>query len=86
MATFIVDCPICKAKVAAEEKGRAEHSYFDQDAGEPYAERIHVGKCPSCNALLAGISHQIAFEDFEGSEENEWSDIVRVYPRPPKTF
>jgi len=30
MATsvFIVDCPTCKAKVGAEENGRAEHSYW----------------------------------------------------------
>jgi hypothetical protein len=43
--TFVVDCPRCKAKVAAEESGLAERSYFDQDAGEPFAERIHVGDC-----------------------------------------
>ena len=35
MQTFIVDCPICKAKVAAEEKGRAEHFYCDHDYDEP---------------------------------------------------
>src|SRR5271167_4918249 len=85
MATFIVDCPFCKAKVAAEEMGRAEHKYFDDDAGEPTAERVHVGKCPSCSTLIAGTSYQTAFEDFN-SERDAWSDIVRVYPQPPKIF
>jgi hypothetical protein len=30
--TFIVDCPYCKAKVAAEEKGRAERTFMDENA------------------------------------------------------
>jgi hypothetical protein len=33
MAIFIVDCPQCKAKVAAEQGGKAERSYFDEYAG-----------------------------------------------------
>jgi hypothetical protein len=36
MATFVIDCPFCKAKVAAEEKGRGEHRYTD-DGGSPIA-------------------------------------------------
>lgn len=38
--TFIVDCPYCKAKVAAEESGMAESVYFDDEAGEPIGRRI----------------------------------------------
>lgn len=84
-STFVIDCPWCKAKVAVTEKGRAEHVDFNQDAGEPYGYRLYIGSCPRCNSLLAGESTQTGFAGFD-SEENEWSDIVRVYPKPPKTF
>ena len=83
--TFIIDCPWCKAKVAANEEGRAERTYFDGDAGEPYGYRLYVGSCPSCSELLAGKSTQIAFENYD-SNENMWSDIVRVHPKPSRTF
>src|SRR5438270_11171586 len=84
MATFVIDCPICKAKVAAEEKGRGEHSYRD-DGGSPNGERLLVGSCPRCKTLLVGESQQIHFEGFD-SEDDEWSDVNRVYPKPTKTF
>lgn len=56
--TFIVDCPYCKAKVAAEEQGRAKHSFFDDEASEPVGQRISVGPCPRCKSLLVGVSYQ----------------------------
>lgn len=82
--TFIVDCPNCKAKVAAIEAGCAENSFLDE-GGHPDANRLHVGKCPRCHELLAGQSHQIGFEGFN-SEQDEWSDVTRVFPKPPKVF
>jgi hypothetical protein len=85
MGTFIVDCPNCKAKVAAEEEGRAERSYFDDNEGQPYCTRLYVGKCPRCQTLLAGEANQVRFENFD-AEYDEFSDVVRVYPKPPKTF
>src|SRR5260370_4746879 len=84
--TFIVDCPVCKAKVAAEEKGRAECTEFNEYAGEPVGQRPSVGECPRCGTLLAGSSRQIRFSGFEGEEEDLWSEPVRAYPSPPKTF
>ena len=83
--TFVVDCPNCKAKVAAEEAGRAERYYFDHEAGEPFGRRMHVGKCPRCQTLIAGTSYQTAFEGYD-AEYDDWSDVVRVYPQPPRTF
>ena len=83
--TFIIDCPFCKAKVAAEAAGRAERTGVDHEAGEPFGERLHIGKCPSCHALLAGTTQQITFERFDGPDD-EWSDVTRVYPNPPKVF
>ena len=83
--TFIVDCPWCKAKVAATETGRAERDGFNDEAGEPFAYKVLVGICPSCNAILAGETNQIGFEDYD-AHEDRWSDIVRIYPKPPKTF
>jgi hypothetical protein len=85
VTTFIVDCPICKAKVAAIQAGLAERSYFDEEAGDPGGERLHVGHCPKCTTLLAGQSHQTGFENIN-SESDEWSDVTRVFPNPPKSF
>lgn len=84
--TFIVDCPHCKAKVAAEEAGCAEETGFNDDAGEPYGQRLHVGNCPRCETPLAARSHQVKFRGWEGDEEDVWSEAVRVHPKPPKTF
>jgi hypothetical protein len=83
--TFIVDCPWCKAKVAAFETGRAERFEFDHDAGEPYGLTVLVGTCPSCRSILVGETTQIDFKDFD-SNEDRWSDVVRIYPKPPKAF
>jgi hypothetical protein len=86
MPTFIVDCPYCKAKVAAEETGSAEDAGFDDEVGEPYGWRLYVGKCPRCNTPLAAQSRQLRFAGWEGDSEDFWSDPVRVHPKPPKTF
>ena len=83
--TFIIDCPYCKAKVAAEVAGIAENSGREYDSNEPYAERLYVGKCPRCETLLAGESHQTAFIEM-GAEFDQWSDVVRLHPKPIKTF
>ena len=83
--TFIVDCPICKAKVAAEVSGVAENSGRWHETSEPFADRLYVGKCPRCSTLLSGKSHQISFMEW-GSEFDEWSDVSRVFPEPIKTF
>jgi hypothetical protein len=85
MASFIVDCPYCKAKVAAEEKGKAEHSYFDEEAHEPSGSRLIVGVCPVCKLMIAGTSYQTSFEGFN-AEYDEWSEVVRVYPQPARSF
>lgn len=84
--TFVVDCPHCKAKVAAEEAGCAEETGFDDEAMEPYGLRLHVGKCPRCSTPLAGQSRQVEFAGYEGDEKDVWTDPVRVHPKPPKTF
>lgn len=81
---FVVDCHICKAKVAAEETGRAERVYSDCD-GDPIGERLFVGKCPSCKSILAGFSNQLEFEGYT-AEQDEWGSIIRVFPKPPKEF
>jgi len=84
--TFIVDCPHCKAKVAAEETGCAEKTGFDDNAVEPYGLRVHVGNCPRCKTPLAAQSQQLRFKGWEDEDEDVWSDPVRVYPKPPKSF
>lgn len=86
MATFIIDCPQCRAKVGVVETGRAERGGFDNDAGEPYGDKLVVGLCPSCTTPLAGYAQKTHFEGWEGEEEDRWSDVIRVHPKPPKTF
>jgi len=83
--TFVVDCPCCNTKVAASESGRAERSGYDNDAGEPYASKVLVGVCPSCQSILVRETEQIGFENYD-SDQDRWRDVVRVYPKPPKVF
>jgi hypothetical protein len=84
--TFIVDCPECKAKVAAEEKGCALHTGLIEEVGEPYGIKVLVGNCPRCKTPLAARSEQIRFKGWEDEDDDVWSDPVRVHPNPPKTF
>ncbi|RFP29803.1 DUF4145 domain-containing protein [Duganella sp. BJB476] len=83
--TFIIDCHVCKAKVAAIETGRAERFSFDDEASLPYGNRVFIGNCPSCDIILVGESDQIDFENFDAYEDR-WSDVVRVFPNPSKSF
>jgi hypothetical protein len=83
--TFIIDCPWCKAKVAAIESGRAKQTGRNDEDGEPYGVLLVVGECPSCHSLLAGESHQVDFAGWDAGDD-KWSDIVRIHPKPPKTF
>lgn len=84
--TFIIDCPTCKAKVAAIEHGRAQRSVWDEFASEPWGHRLLLGSCPVCKTLLVGEANQTAFDGFEGEPYDQFADVVRVYPNPPKVF
>jgi hypothetical protein len=84
VTTFVVDCPSCKAKVGVKEAGCAEFAMVDE-GNVPYAEKISIGNCPKCRAILVGQSLQRRFKDYD-SYEDEWSDVVRVFPNPRKTF
>ena len=84
--TFIVDCPICKAKVAAIEHGCVtEPGGIDHDGDEHYGISVSLGVCPKCRTILVGEAQQIRIEGYD-SEYNEWAEAIRVYPEPPKTF
>ena len=83
--TFVIDCYSCKAKVAAIETARSDRSGWEDGAGEPFGERILLGTCPSCKSTLVGQATQISFADYDGPID-EWSDVTRVYPKPPKIF
>jgi hypothetical protein len=84
MATFIIDCPRCKAKVGADLHGHLDY-YSDVD-GEPFGDRVVLGKCPSCRIALVGRAEQITFNGYHGDDEDTFSDVVRVFPLPPKQF
>lgn len=83
--TFIVDCHNCRAKVAAIESGRAVRSGVDDDSGEPWGERVLLGKCPQCDSILTAHSTQIDFAGLD-ADYDRWTDAVRVFPRPSKAF
>jgi hypothetical protein len=85
--TFIIDCPFCKAKVAAFERGSGTYTYWDEEIGEPIGTKLIIGSCPNCRELLVGRAYQTEFEGFQGAERDEWSKrIDRVYPTPQNTF
>lgn len=83
--TFIIDCPQCRAKVAAPESGRAEAFGTEDESGIPYGERVVIGKCPRCASILVGQSVQLDFEGLD-ADQDRWSDVTRVFPKPAKAF
>jgi len=84
--TFIVDCSVCRAKVAAIEHGCVRRPGGIDHEGEPhYGISVYLGKCPKCRTILVGESQQIGIENYD-SYCDEWADAIRVYPEPPKTF
>ncbi|WP_338441650.1 DUF4145 domain-containing protein [Synechococcus elongatus IITB4] len=83
--TFIIDCPHCKAKVAAIKTGCAEKSWYDDDLGEPFAHKVLVGHCPRCQSILVGETLQTDFALYN-SDEDRWSEVTRIYPQPSKIF
>jgi hypothetical protein len=84
--TFIVDCPTCKAKVAAIEHGSVKHKGGVDDEGNGhYGVFVSLGVCPKCRTIIVGEAQQTAIEGYD-SYENEWAEAIRVFPEPPKTF
>ena len=70
---MLIECHECKARVDAVETGFIEVSI---DFGY---RRTYLLKCPACNYALVGECDI----DFP-KEENPWTDLVRVYPKPPR--
>lgn len=83
--TFVIDCHRCKAKVAALELARSERCGWEEDAGEPWGERILLGTCPNCKSILVGQATQLGFAEYDHPVDL-WSDVTRVFPKPPKVF
>jgi len=69
----------------AELQGKATRSGFNDEAQEPWSERLLVGRCPTCTSLLATYETQIEFEGLT-AEYDKWSDPIRIFPHPPKSF
>jgi len=77
---------VCKAKVAALQKGIIEKLYYDEETSTPDGgERVMLGECPCCHCTLVGESQQIGMGGYDG-DDVLWSDAIRVYPEPSKTF
>ncbi len=72
---MLIECHECKARVDAEEIGHVE-------ADMPFwRRRTYLLKCPACNCPLVGEC-----DDVFQNEEYHWTDLVRVYPKPPRTL
>ena len=69
---MLIECHECKARVDAEEVG-----YIEVDEGF-WSQRTYLLKCPACNNPLIGEC-----EDDIRKEEFPWTELVRVYPKPP---
>lgn len=86
LPTFIVECPTCKARVAAEQHGRISQPGGQDEFGEEYyGVSVVLGCCPQCKSILVGESQQTAIGGYD-AREDEWADVDRVYPDPPKVF
>jgi len=84
--TLIIDCPICKAKVAAIEHGCVRRGGGIDEYGDGhYGISVSLSVCPKCRTILVGESQQIGIERYD-SEYDEWAEAIRVYPEPTKTF
>lgn len=82
--TFLINCPICRASVAAIEKGSTSVAQYSED-GDPYGTKLSIGLCPSCGNLLIGKADQIGFEGVNDNKDR-WSRFSRIYPNPRKIF
>lgn len=72
---MLIECHECKARIDAEEIGHVE-------ADMPFwRRRTYLLKCPACNCPLVGEC-----DDVFQNEEYHWTDLVRVYPKPPRTL
>jgi len=85
---FIIDCPYCKAKVAARDTGRADRTYLDEEMGTQILEVLLVGQCPSCQTILAGFAQRTFTDnDSDDSADSGYrAEWIRVYPKPTKAF
>lgn len=86
--TFIIDCPFCKAKVAAVEEASVTNTWDSSetiyDGPDLNGIRLVIGSCPKCNRLLVGEAEQVDFAGWD-ADEDRWSNVfVRVYPSPQK--
>jgi hypothetical protein len=68
---MIIECHECKARVDAEEIG------FVEQEEAFWLERVYLLRCPVCRKAL--VAH---CEDLLPTEQQKWSQPVRVYPKP----
>ncbi|HEY0799652.1 MAG TPA: hypothetical protein VGD54_02345 [Steroidobacteraceae bacterium] len=52
-----------------------DRSWYDDHIGEPFGERIIVGKCPKRTLILVGRAEQIAFQGYEGADRDMFGDV-----------
>ena len=60
--------------------------YFNNEDGDPFGDKVMLGKCPGCSIALVGRAEQLTFEGYQADEADTYSDVVRVFPFPPKQF
>lgn len=85
-STFLVFCPTCRSKVAAQITGRAAREVFEPEhMTEPLVERVMIGNCPSCDNIL--VASQEVIKTTDGPEyEHVWSPPERIFPVGRNTF
>ena len=52
-----------------------DRSWYDDHIGEPFGERIIVGKYPKRTLILVGRAEQIAFQGYEGADRDVFGDM-----------
>jgi Domain of unknown function (DUF4145) len=75
---MVIECPDCRARVNAEEKGAAEWIY-ENESGDKGGRLDRLLVCPVCASTL--VSRQ-AMTDFDDDEGAYWGPATRLWPAP----
>jgi hypothetical protein len=73
---MLIECPHCRARVNAEEKGAAEWLY-ESEVGDKGGRLDRLLVCPACGSTLLSRQQMTDYDDAEGAQ---WGPAKRLWP------